>query len=159
MPQYSRQSLEILSTCRPEIQTVLKEVIRVIDNTVIWGHRNKQYQDTAFSSGKSKVRWPHSKHNRYPSEAVDIAPYLSGYGTLYGSEAQINAIARREHTSTIIVGRWIREQYVYLAGYVMGLAGIKGYKFRWGNDWNMDFNLLNNKFDDLGHFEIILPKE
>ena len=32
-------------------------------------------QGRAFLDGKSKLDWPHSKHNRTPSLAVDIAPY------------------------------------------------------------------------------------
>jgi hypothetical protein len=45
------------------------------DITVLCGHRSKADQDKAVADGKSKARWPSSKHNATPSKAVDIAPY------------------------------------------------------------------------------------
>lgn len=35
-------------------------------------YRNKEDQDKAFLLGGSKLRYPHSKHNKVPSEAIDI---------------------------------------------------------------------------------------
>lgn len=32
-------------------------------------------QTQAFIAGRSRLQWPNSKHNKTPSEAVDIAPY------------------------------------------------------------------------------------
>lgn len=37
-----------------------------------WVHRNESEQDSAFARGESKLKWPHSKHNKLPSEAIDI---------------------------------------------------------------------------------------
>jgi len=32
-------------------------------------------QNKAFNEGKSQLKFPLSKHNKYPSLAVDVAPY------------------------------------------------------------------------------------
>lgn len=46
-----------------------------MDVAVICGHRGEREQESAFISGKSKLQWPRSKHNKIPSEAVDLCPY------------------------------------------------------------------------------------
>lgn len=53
---------------------ICHEAIKTIDFTVIYGHRGEEDQNRAFKEGKSKLRWPQSKHNSMPSMAVDIAP-------------------------------------------------------------------------------------
>jgi hypothetical protein len=35
------------------------------------------------------------------------------------------------------------------------MAASMGIGIRYGGDWNNDFNLTNNNFDDLGHIELI----
>jgi hypothetical protein len=30
-----------------------------------------------------------------------------------------------------------------------------GIELRWGGDWSMDFEVKDNRFDDLVHFEIV----
>lgn len=46
-----------------------------MDFTVICGHRGEEEQNKAFAEGKSKLKFPNSKHNSRPSMAVDLAPY------------------------------------------------------------------------------------
>jgi peptidoglycan L-alanyl-D-glutamate endopeptidase CwlK len=41
-----------------------------------------------------------------------------------------------------------RERQTLFAGFVLGI------KLRWGGDWDMDFEVQDNKFDDFPHFEI-----
>lgn len=41
---------------------------------VLVGHRDQMEQHQAFINGASKLQWPRSKHNKVPSEAVDIRP-------------------------------------------------------------------------------------
>jgi peptidoglycan L-alanyl-D-glutamate endopeptidase CwlK len=47
-----------------------------------------------------------------------------------------------------------RERQTLFAGFVMGIARGMGIKLRWGGDWDMDFDVQDNKFDDFPHFEI-----
>lgn len=43
-----------------------------LDVHVSWGFRDQASQQLAFTSGKSKLPWPRSKHNQQPSLAVDL---------------------------------------------------------------------------------------
>ena len=43
---------------------------------------------------------------------------------------------------------------LWIAGFVIGIARSMGYNLRWGGDWDMDFNVMDNRFDDFPHFEI-----
>ncbi len=81
-----KDSLARLATCHDDLQSLIRDVAERVDAgdlfvagirdiTVICGHRGKADQGRAFLDGKSKLDWPHSKHNRTPSLAVDIAPY------------------------------------------------------------------------------------
>jgi hypothetical protein len=82
-----------LSTCHPEIQRLIVEVARGVDEgdlayagiadvTVLCGWRGKFDQDKAHYVDKtSKTPWPRSAHNvtdelgRPRSRAADVAPY------------------------------------------------------------------------------------
>jgi len=44
------------------------------DLKVICSFRNEHDQNKAFAEKKSKLKWPKSKHNCYPSEAIDVVP-------------------------------------------------------------------------------------
>ena len=70
-------SLARLATCHPDLQRLVREVYRrtTEDLSVACGHRGKVDQDRAFAEGHSKLRWPKSRHNSYPSLAVDLWPY------------------------------------------------------------------------------------
>lgn len=75
MPKFSKISKERLATCHPDLQAVCNELIKQYDFSVLEGRRGEQAQNAAYKQGTSKVRYPHSAHNKIPSLAVDIAPY------------------------------------------------------------------------------------
>jgi peptidoglycan LD-endopeptidase CwlK len=129
MPEFSNKSKELLVDCDGRLQKICNAAIEIMDFSVISGHRNKEMQDRAFIIGNSKVEYPHSKHNSLPSHAVDIAPYPIDWGD--------------------------EDRFIFLAGIIIATAKTQGVKIRWGGDWNSDFNLKDNKFLDLGHFEIV----
>lgn len=130
MPSFSKSSVQKLSTCDPRLQKLFNEVIKYFDCTIAVGIRGKEDQDLAFNTGKSKLKWPNSKHNKIPSLAVDVAPFING---------------------TI---SWDHEQCTYFAGAVKGIAVMLGIPITWGGDWDKDNDIKDNKFDDLVHFEI-----
>ena len=70
-------SLSRLATCHPDLQRLVREVYRrtTEDLSVACGHRGKADQDREYAEGNSKLRWPKSRHNSYPSLAVDLWPY------------------------------------------------------------------------------------
>jgi hypothetical protein len=74
MPIHSASSRKKLIECHPDLQRLVHAVSDKIGLLVICGHRGKVEQNQAFMTGKSKLSWPHSKHNKLPSWAVDLAP-------------------------------------------------------------------------------------
>lgn len=129
MPKFSNKSLERLDTCDVRLQEIMKEAIKYIDFTILEGHRGKAAQDEAYANKKSTLKWPNSLHNSYPSRAVDIAPYPVDWN-------DTAAFAR-------------------LAGYIQRIADEKGYKIRWGGDWNNNFRTRDERFIDMPHIELV----
>lgn len=127
MPKYSNASQSRLSTARVELQHVFGIVILDYDHSILEGHRVQELQDEYFRTGRSRVRWPNGAHNTLPSDAVDAAPYPIDWNN--------------------------RERFVHFAGYVKGVGRALGYKIRWGGDWDGDFDLHDQTFMDLVHFE------
>lgn len=77
MNKIGAASLAKLAGCEPELQRLVREVYATcpFDLTVLCGHRGEADQEAAFARGTSKVHYPNSKHNSYPSRAVDLAPF------------------------------------------------------------------------------------
>lgn len=75
--KFGKKSLERLSQCDIRLQTLCSRMLERsdFDMTVTCGHRNKEDQEKAFADGKSKAHFGQSKHNSFPSKAVDICPY------------------------------------------------------------------------------------
>ncbi len=126
--KYSSTSAQRLKQCDLRLQDVFNTVLETIDHTIITGGRDGVTQNEMFRTGKSKVQFPNSKHNSAPSMAVDAAPYPIDWKD--------------------------RERATLFAGFVMGIAKEKGITLRWGGDWNSDWQVKDNHFDDLWHFEI-----
>ena len=61
-----------LSTCCEELKKIVFEVDKILPIEVICGHRGEQEQNMCFLAGTSKLQFPNSKHNSYPSQAVDL---------------------------------------------------------------------------------------
>lgn len=128
MPKFSKSSLEKLEKCDGRLRDLFLDVVEKYDCTVLCGHRDKLEQNQAFAAGRSKVEWPKSKHNQLPSRAVDVAPYPIDWAN--------------------------KEAFYHFAGYVRALAESKGISIRWGGDWNGNFDLKDQNFFDLPHFEL-----
>jgi peptidoglycan L-alanyl-D-glutamate endopeptidase CwlK len=133
MPKFSRKSQEILFTCEEDLQVVMYDVVKITDITILSGKRGEVAQNDLFRRGLSKKMFPNSKHNSERndilSQAVDIAPYPVNWEDL--------------------------EKFYYVAGIVMGVAGMLGIELRWGGDWDQDDDLHDQTFMDLGHFELV----
>ena len=131
MPRFGKRSKERLETCEEPLQILFNEVIKDFDCTVLVGHRGEEDQNRAFAEVKSKAKWGESKHNSFPSKAIDIVPYPIDWDD--------------------------RDRYHFFAGFVMSVAIQLGINIRWGGNWANDFNtgFIKNRFDDLVHFELI----
>jgi len=128
MPSFGKKSQEKLNTCDPRLVELFETVIEDFDCSVLEGYREKEAQNRAFDEGKSKLKFPEGNHNRYPSLAVDVAPYPIDWKD--------------------------RDRFHYFAGFVKGIASQLGLDIRWGGDWDSDTQTKDNNFDDLPHFEV-----
>ena len=61
---FSKNSLKCLNELDPRLKAL-----------AVFGHRGETEQNTAFYAGKSKLRFPYSKHNSLPAQAYDRVPY------------------------------------------------------------------------------------
>ena len=111
---FSDISLKRLSTCKKELQEIMNEAIKQteIDFTIVCGYRGKAEQDEAYFNGFSMVKWPNSRHNKYPSGAVDICPYYNG------------CLQWEDVTA-----------FEYLAELIKTVSADIGYDIEWGGDW------------------------
>ena len=128
MPKFGKSSKERLATCDKRLQEVFNEVIQFVDCSVLEGHRGQERQDQLYIDGKTKVKYPNGRHNSNPSNAVDVVPYPVNWED--------------------------RERQTLFAGFVLGSAQGMGIGLRWGGDWDQDFEVMDNRFDDFPHFEV-----
>ena len=137
MFRFSHISRQRLNTCHEDLIVLFNTVIRNYDCSILCGHRGELEQNEAFDNGYSQLRWPESKHNLIPSNAVDAVPYEMNH-------VDFNKI-----------------QSAFFAGFVLGIAnelyyaGTIGHKIRCGIDWNLNNDINDTTFWDAGHFEII----
>ena len=74
---FGKNSLKCLSELDPRLNAlaVLMMKRQEMDFAIICGHRNETEQNAAFAAGRSKVKYPYSKHNANPARAYDRVPY------------------------------------------------------------------------------------
>ncbi len=117
MPKFSQASFSKLTTCHLDLQVIFFD------------------QELAYKNGATQLHWPHGKHNKTPSMAVDVSPYPVDWLNLH--------------------------RFYWFGGYVMGIAqklkeeGRIAHSLRFGGDWNRDRNIDNETFLDLVHFELV----
>lgn len=131
MSNWSDNSLQVRASLDPRLKVMVDELLTYMDVSLICGHRTPQQQAAYFAAGTSKVEWPNSKHNMYPSLAVDMQPY---------------PYPDNENDLRAALG--------YMAGLCWMIAEREGFSIRWGGDWNRNGSVTDNGFDDLFHLEI-----
>jgi peptidoglycan L-alanyl-D-glutamate endopeptidase CwlK len=152
MPEFGKRSRKNLATANIKFHRLFEEVVKSFDCSVIYGHRTSDEQFELFKQGRELIEgvWVKtsnqptitncdgtqklSKHNTWPSQAVDVAPYFT----------------ESPHI------RWgNKDSFYYFAGYVRGMAQSMGIKIRWGGNWDSDNDLHDQTFNDFVHFELI----
>ena len=129
MPSFGRASRNRLATCHDDLQRLFGAVVVSFDCSALAGHRGQAEQDRLFADGKSKLKYPDSKHNKYPSMAVDVAPCPVDWSDT--------------------------SRFYYFAGFVKATALSMGITIRWGGDWNSNFVTNDQTFMDLPHYELV----
>jgi peptidoglycan L-alanyl-D-glutamate endopeptidase CwlK len=151
---YGKTSQNVLAGCKRSLRDVMTEAAKYRNIQALYSLRGKEIQNQFFSEGKSEKQWPDSEHNNpnlevvpenmwtldedQKSNAVDIAPYFDGMNPHV--DWSDDALARA--------------QFYMLAGVIFTVANQLGVKLRWGGDWNSDGSFKDQKFMDLGHFEL-----
>ncbi len=107
MPYLGKRSLQKLSECSWNLQKVVQDAIKVIDFSVICGHRGEVEQNAAVADGNSWVKFPNSKHNSEPANAFDFIPSpFKGWDDIGGFRKVASAIkvVARKHGVNIECG-------------------------------------------------------
>lgn len=133
MYKYGLGSTAKISQLEPQLQAILHDLIKVMDVTIVWAYRGELEQNIAYDAGKSKLKFPESKHNRMPARAVDVAPYSA---ELRGPDWKDT------------------QRFYYMDGIIRGIAQARGIKIRGGWDWDNDGEIRDQDFNDLAHFEL-----
>lgn len=145
---FGKVSLDRLATCHPDLQLIMNTAIEIsdIDFGIAEGARPVERQQELYAQGRTApgkiVTWidgvtQKSKHNMVPSMACDIYIWING-----------KAIWDNEHLS-------------YIAGLVHGVSaflfelGRVNHVVRWGGNFDMDGQLVEESSTDRPHFELI----
>lgn len=111
MPKFGSHSKEQLATCHQDLIKIANKAIKLFDFTVVEGYRGKDLQNKYYEEGKSLLKYPHSKHNKKPSLAFDLCPYVDGLV-------------------------WERTELFYqLAGIILTIADYESIPIVWGGHW------------------------
>ena len=130
MFQFGRQSEKNMEGVDPDLVLVVRHALRYgpMDIAVVCGIRGRAEQNRYNDIGKSKVRWPNSKHNT--GKALDCVPYVNGRPS------------------------WNHYHCSVLAGGILLSAGVLGVPIRWGGNWDRDGEpITDQQFQDLVHYE------
>jgi peptidoglycan LD-endopeptidase CwlK len=109
-----------LATCKRMLQFFVWALVdklnevndpKLTDITVLCGFRNQADQEDAWKRGASKLHFPFGKHNKQPSDAVDIAPYPVDY---------------KNKEAFLLLGKYGKQ--------VLEEQELLG-KIEWGGDW------------------------
>lgn len=133
---FSRRSERRLETVDLALQHLMRQALalELIDFAITEGFRPRAIQDKYYHERpqRSKVKWPHSKHNSQPyAFAVDAAPYVRGKISYNYSHC------------------------CYLAGVILAVSKKISVPIRWGGNWDMDLEPVTDQdFQDLVHYEL-----
>lgn len=134
MFKFGNNSRKHLDTLEPRLRKVAVQVMewQIYDFSIVWGHRGEEAQNQAYLEGNSSKQWPDSKHNQYPSTALDFAPYIAGIGIPW----------KDTHAFAVIGGLFIA------AGAMHNIPIV------YGGDWDMDGETTDQRLKDWGHVEL-----
>ena len=128
MPRFGKKSKERLKGVDIKLQHILRQLIKIMDVTIIEGVRSKEKQQEYFKDGKSKIDGVTKKGMHQLGKAVDLAPYPVDWKNT--------------------------KRFYYMGGMLRGISKQLNIKVRWGGDWDSDGKIKDQTFNDLVHIEI-----
>lgn len=137
MPGLDMVSRRLLEDAHPEWRAIMLRVAEVYPCRVISSYRGEEEQTRLFNKGASKTPWPKSKHNTYPSLALDVVPdpIPEDWGDHDWKE---------------------RVKFYEMSMVIVAMARQLGHDIRRGADWDQDNEYRDQNFDDLVHHELQL---
>lgn len=146
MNKFSQRSKKQLATLHDDLKLIMEETIKVspIDFILVEGHRSLERQYELYKKGLSKLDGVRtkSKHNSFPSMAIDICAYVPLKPRL---AYDVNHLC-------LIAG-----VVIAVADHLYQLGSIS-HVIRWGGNWDQDGEIITDQnFDDLPHFELFKP--
>ena len=147
MASFGERSRERMTGVHIDMCRVAEEVVREYDCTVPYngGHRIMEIQNELYPAF-SKKQWPYSFHNctivrstpgGYISEPLSLGLDLVPY-----------------HQTLPHIDWKDVEGFYHFSGYVRAKADSMGIPIIWGGDWDGDYDLDDQEFYDLGHFQL-----
>lgn len=130
MSEFSPACEAKLLTCDERLQRLMRAVNAEYPCLIAYGHRDQDAQNKAKVGGFSKVGWPHSPHNAFPSLAVDACPLPLDWDNL--------------------------DAFKKFAAFVLQKADELGIAVRWGGSFKTlpdfdHFELVNSGVGNDGH--------
>lgn len=140
MPKYSISSEAKLDKVHPKLVDLFRTVLLFFDHSILGGIRTLAQQKENVRLGLSQtMNSMHLPQADGLSHALDVAPFPQHWDDSLNSKAKYTP--------------W-QAQLFYFAGFVMGVAKMKGLNLRYGGDFNMNNNVMDSGFEDLDHFEL-----
>ncbi len=144
-----------LATCHPDLGTIADIVIQIYDFRVAQGRRTIEAQIANILRGVSKTidshHIPRDAEGRYdPAGLVtgmDVWPYAPG----------VNCFVQVGDTDSVRAKK--HQRFYFMQGLFLMAAQAEGINIRQGIDWDMDNDFFDQKFDDLPHIELVLPRK
>ena len=148
--KYSRNSVDILATCHNDIRDLMMLLIKIspFDIKITSGYRTPEEQYALYLKGNSKLDGTQgntSKHNHWNVK--------KGKG-----ESKAVDFLLRVRRGDEYIWKYAEKNYQYYT-YIWGL--LDGYdptiheKFRWGGDWDRDYEFYtDHKLKDPYHIEM-----
>jgi len=155
MPKFSQRSIKRLDGVHPDIITVLHNVIKVVDFTVLYGVRTAQEQFSLFKRGRKEVAgaW-------VIADKKKVVTYKDGYlkKSTHQSGNAVDIVFYKKRPPHI---EWNNDRNnFYLIGMVLGTAdmlhryGAIDSDLISGGNWDDDAELDDQTFFDAFHFQI-----
>ena len=146
-----RVAIRAASICPPQHDYSIVQVYRPISE-----------QKELFKNGLTTIDGITRKgmHNFFPSKAMDIYPYLKGFGSLIPNVECYRKLLKfsgKEITENNIhlAEKFIISKMAVVAGVFFAAATIEEVEILWGTDWDNDGNFLDHNFQDYPHFQLV----
>lgn len=146
MAAFGKASRERLDKAHPDLRVLFNAVVPDFDCTILESVRTPEQQQKNVDSGASRTMdTRHYADVNGRSGAVDAAPYPLQWPRQPADDSPAERL------------RWMKDyaRYYLFAGYVLATARRLDIRVRWGGDWDRDWNIQEQNFDDLVHFEVI----